>query len=695
MENRKIVFIFLLSFLFLFLFGYVAPQVKEKDLPPKYQDWLKLVNYHITPKEKEVFLKLTTDRDRDIFIELFWKMRDPTPGTPENEFKEELIKRFEYVNKYFSRATTREGWQTDMGKIYMILGPPASIETFEGAIGIVPCQAWSYYGDQKKGLPPQFVLVFFKKGGVGEFKLYDPVSDGPYELLENKREFSPDDYEGLYERIANLAPTLADSSISIIPGEYSLLGYTPSPRNTIILQNILESGRKEINPTYATHFLDFKGLVSTEYMTNYVDSESEVEIIPDPVTGLIFVHFIIAPKSVSVDYYEPKNQYYCSFRLDVSLRQKDKVIFQYNRDWPVYFPEEAVDRIKANGLAFEDCFPAAEGRYQLVVLLQNSVGKEFCLLEKELEVKPLPEQPAIYGPYLGYRIEQFEENNYLPFKLGTSKLVLDPKQTFSKSDRLNLMFTLVNLNQELHSSGLVRVMIRGLGQNNTGQKIQDIKLNQKIFSRQLSYEQIISLEGLSPDYYEVILSLIDGRGQVLDEKKGNFIITPQEIIGHPISKARALPLSRQYVFLYVLGSQYDKLNDDRKAAMFYQLAFSSNAEFREGVLDYSRFLLKVKQFDRLLEVVEKLKEEEKSQFEYHLLRGQAFMGKEDFKRAIEELQAANSIYNSDLTLLNSLGMCYYRLGEKPKAVAAFRASLKLNPDQPEIQKLLKELAEEK
>lgn len=102
----------------------------ERSLAKKYVDWLNLVTYCITDQELEVFSKLTDDRDRDIFIDTFWKMRDPTPGTPENEYKEELIKRFEYVNKYFSRGTTRPGWQTDMGKVYMILGPPASTETF-------------------------------------------------------------------------------------------------------------------------------------------------------------------------------------------------------------------------------------------------------------------------------------------------------------------------------------------------------------------------------------------------------------------------------------------------------------------------------------------------------------------------------------------------------------------------------------
>jgi hypothetical protein len=41
---------------------------------------------------------------------------------------------------------------TDMGRIYIILGAPASIESSELTRGIYPCQVWYYYGDKAKGL---------------------------------------------------------------------------------------------------------------------------------------------------------------------------------------------------------------------------------------------------------------------------------------------------------------------------------------------------------------------------------------------------------------------------------------------------------------------------------------------------------------------------------------------------------------
>ncbi|GAH08731.1 unnamed protein product, partial [marine sediment metagenome] len=102
--------------------------IKIKDLPPSYRKWLEEeVVYIITPKEKEVFLQLEGDRERDMFVDAFWKVRDPEPSTPKNEFREEHYGRINYANLWFGRGTPTQGWRTDMGRIHIILGEPNSI----------------------------------------------------------------------------------------------------------------------------------------------------------------------------------------------------------------------------------------------------------------------------------------------------------------------------------------------------------------------------------------------------------------------------------------------------------------------------------------------------------------------------------------------------------------------------------------
>ena len=678
----------LVVFLFagLFVSGRTAP---EKDLGLKHKDWLKLVNAIILPVEREVFLKLAGDADRDVFIESFWKQRDPTPGTPENEFKNEIIRRFAHVNKFYKRGTPREGWMTDMGRIYMILGEPQGIERFE-TLGVYPCQAWSYYGDPRKDLPAHFVLVFFQKGGAGEYKLYDPVSDGPYALIMDKRGLDPTDYSALNDKIRELVPTLAEAAISIVPGEYNS-DFSPSTRNSIVMAQILDSPKKDINPSYATHFMDYKGIVSTEYMTNFVESDSYLAVLRDPVTGLDFLHFSMAPRSVSVDLYEPKNQYFCGFHLDVSLRIKDDIIFQYSREMPFYFPVEDYARVRANGVSVEDSFPVIEGTFELIILLQNSVGKEFCLLKKIITIPSDPGTPRLSGPLVGYKFQTFQKDVHLPFKVLDKKVIIDPKNTLAASDQMAILVAVDNMSERLRQEGEVRGFIKGLRPTDPVHKEFSLKLSDYQFSRVLSLDRAIPVSELAPDYYELKLSLIDAGGKILDEKSANFIVSSEQIIGHPIANSKSFLVSNQFVYAYQLATAYEKTGNVVRAQAMFEKAYALNPLFKEGAARYGNFLIKMGNYDKVLQIVETLKTDDRRRFDYYFLKGSAFMGQGDYGQAILNLQESNRIYNSDTGVLNALGHCFQKLGRKKESLEAFRASLKLDPRQSDIKKLISEL----
>jgi len=662
-----------------------------KDLSPRFQEWLNLVAYHIQPVEKDVFMKLTTDRDRDIFVDTFWKQRDPTPGTPENEYRDELVKRFKYCNQFYGRGTTREGWKTDMGRIHMILGPPASVEHFEATIGLVPCYSWSFYGDARRDLPPQFYLLFYQRGGVGEFKLYDPVTDGPARLLlDQKRIEDPFDYGTLHDMIMEIAPTLAEIAITRIPGEYNY-DLSPSPRNAMLLADIMESPKLDVNPSYATHFLNYKGLVSTEYLTNYVESDAATAVLEDPVTGLRFFHFSMVPVDVNVDLYEPKSQFYCNFQVNVSLRDGEAIVFQYNREFPLYFPEDSWDRVKANGLAIEESFPIAEGKYALSVLLTNTVGKQFSLLEKTVEVPPAATSPSIEGPFLGYKYETYPRDVHIPFKVLDKKLVVDPKRTFAMGDGIAVLFNVLNATPELVAGGEARIVVQGLREANPVRKTYTVRLDAPAVGRILSFPYLIPAGELEPDYYEISVVLTGPDGEVLDEKTDTLTVSPAAAIGHPIANAKGIPVANQFLFRYMIGEQLEKTGRAAAAAAFYEEAFRSRPEYAEGVVRYANFLIRTGAFDRALEIAETLRNDEKRQFVYRVIRGQALFGQEKYEGALVELLQANKLYNSETDVLNSIGKCYLKLGRKTEALDAFTASLRLNPDQPEIGKMAEEL----
>lgn len=133
-----------------------------------YQKWLdEDVAYIITPQERADYLRLTTDQERDEFIVQFWLRRDPTPGTAENEFKEEHYRRLAYANMHF--ADSQPGWQTDRGRIYIVNGPPDEVQSIKRAPGDDLGHAgeiWSYPGGKQ--------FRFVDECGCGQYKLVVP-----------------------------------------------------------------------------------------------------------------------------------------------------------------------------------------------------------------------------------------------------------------------------------------------------------------------------------------------------------------------------------------------------------------------------------------------------------------------------------------------------------------------------------------
>ena len=110
------------------LFSAMAQaEVGTPRLKPEYQKWLtEDVRWIITDQERKDFLSLATDSARDKFVVDFWKRRNPTPGSATNVFKEEHYRRLAFANEHF--AANLPGWRTDRGRIYVVYGPPDSID---------------------------------------------------------------------------------------------------------------------------------------------------------------------------------------------------------------------------------------------------------------------------------------------------------------------------------------------------------------------------------------------------------------------------------------------------------------------------------------------------------------------------------------------------------------------------------------
>ena len=158
----------------------LMPRQTNQNIENPWQKWLNEdVVYIITDEEKAAFERLNTDQERQHFVEQFWARRDPTPGTAENEFKEEHYRRLAFANQHF--ASSQPGWKTDRGRIYIRYGPPDEIDSHPsgngyrrpeseggGVASTYPFEDWRYNHFDGVG---KLTIEFVDISSSGEFRM--------------------------------------------------------------------------------------------------------------------------------------------------------------------------------------------------------------------------------------------------------------------------------------------------------------------------------------------------------------------------------------------------------------------------------------------------------------------------------------------------------------------------------------------
>lgn len=109
----------------------VLAATAQAQLSPKYADFAKgPVQFLMTGEDQKAWRQVKTDAEAQDFIDLFWARRDPTPGTPRNEFRDTFEERVKAADKLFAIPNSKKrGALTDMGRVLILLGPPANLGT--------------------------------------------------------------------------------------------------------------------------------------------------------------------------------------------------------------------------------------------------------------------------------------------------------------------------------------------------------------------------------------------------------------------------------------------------------------------------------------------------------------------------------------------------------------------------------------
>ena len=362
---------------------------KEK-LSAKYSEWLKKdVSYIISRQERETFIGLTSDEARETFIEHFWEIRNPTPGAPTNPYRDEHYQRLEYASDHFGKF--RDGWSTDMGRIYITLGAPQQKARYVAQSGVRGMEIW-FYSSSHPALPPFFYVVFYEKD-FGDFRLYSPYMDGPQKLVtgiqaEQGRVQSVQQIDRILGR------EVANTTLSLIPNEPVSVN---DGNSTLLSDLMLGTIRDLANNPFTIETLKMRQALNEDVTHRVILPGDLLNVLCVPLRdrlGNVRLHYALRltqPEDFAVA--QADSRFYYSLDAMVRVLGPDgKEIFNRERRIARYISKDDLESVKGKPVAYEGWVPLAPGKYKLKFLFTNLLTKTSFPAERDVTVPEVGQQ---------------------------------------------------------------------------------------------------------------------------------------------------------------------------------------------------------------------------------------------------------------------------------------------------------------
>jgi GWxTD domain-containing protein len=683
-------------------------QERIDKLPEHHRKWLsEEVPYLISEVERDVFLSLESEQEREAFVDAFWRKRDENPTTLENEYRDEHYKRLVYVNEFFGRDSPGPGWRTDRGRYYILLGPPRNRQNFDGSDAVYPAELWFYDNPDLKqyGLPPFFFLLFFRRHGAGELEIYSPVLDGPQALLTGTDTKSSDfrqDIERAYNKVYEVDPELAQASLSFRTDEGDTAQFQAVSFGTMeLMDQIVNVPFHGLDTSYAER-LDFeRGAVESDYLFRYVASAGTVDVL-EGEEGVSFVHWVIEipPENIAFVQDREKGLYGSSFIVSVEavLRDDPNVVVVQSRNESFVELQESQQASLHRPFAYSGMTPLVPGAYNFQVILRNRAcpsrvekecRKSYTLLNNEVVVSPSAGR-ALRGLLVGYGSEAKPGTPlYRAYRFGTIEILPNPSAVFAIGETMTAAVV-----HDAPLTSRVRFLVESQEPGGGTMIDQIVDLKDRIASPLV---QELSLEKFQGGRFLLRCDLLSAEGSVLEQASAAFTVSPRTSIPRPLSRAAAPQVRPEIPGLvsFVLGEQYLARDEPDKARERFERALEENPKLGPARENLARLAVQEKDYERVVTLLEPVYAEVKDRYEVLAPLGEAYFQRGDFARAAELLEKALPLRRPQPQLLNALASSLVRLQNRERALELFEQSLALDPDQPEVREVVETLKSEK
>src|SRR6266705_1793212 len=506
-----------------------------KELDSAYRQWLtEDVTYIISPEERNAFLQLDTNEEREQFIEQFWLRRSSNPDLPENDFKEEHYRRIAYANEHF--ASGIPGWKTDRGRMYIMWGPADEVEshptggTYDrpmeegvGSTSTYPWETWRWR--YLEGIGENIILEFVDPSGSGEYHLtMDPsekdallhVPGAGLSLLESMG-------------MASKTDRFTRSDGTNLPRS---MGGEPASMNEF---NRLELYAK-VNKPPEVKFKDLEAVVTSRIVRDQVHFHWRTDYLK--VTN----DTVLVPVTVQV----PNSQ--LSFQAKDGIHSAVLNIFgrvttltgrvvqtfedSVSRDFPDTLFQQS---LKLQSI-YQKAVPLRPGLYRLDLVIKDVQSGNIGVVNTRLQVQRYEDEKLQTSSLIladGNKLEHVPSKQIGTgqFVLGSTKVVPRLEGDFTTADKLGIYMQVYNLKPDdtTHKSSATFQYTVKKGDEQVMQ-FKETSGEMKQTGDQVTIERLLPLGTLTPGKYTLEVSATDSLANQTILRTADFTVKPPSAV---------------------------------------------------------------------------------------------------------------------------------------------------------------------